>query len=220
MKNISSNKCLKPKDYGGSFFIERRPTKKQWRTRQRAGRRTPALLATARSWWGPLMSLSLRADPSISVRLWSVLLPWFDLCSLQCITHTHLPPRLRSAAVQRARHLGSCCLSPWQHFVQTWAVWECWTSLELCDQTLLIISMSKPNSKYTVNLMKCSMKTWNCGTIRKRRMLTCLTIGNRRTNSWSLRKKGSKLVSSVSPEFFKISREVGKLCKFLSWWPA
>lgn len=120
----------------------------------------------------------------------------------QHTTITHLLKSLRSAAVQRVYRLGSCCLSLWQRFVQTWAVWWCWTSLELCDQTLLIISMSKSNSKYTVNLMNCSMRTWNCGTIRKRRMLTCLTIGSRRTNNLSFRKKRSKLVSSVCPEFF------------------
>lgn len=110
MKNISSNKWLKPKDYGGSLGIDNLREGQQRSNGERGRGQEGGLLPC----WPlpvpggePLVSLSLRADPSISVRLWSVLLPWFDLCSLQCITHTHLPPRLRSAAVQRARHLGS-----------------------------------------------------------------------------------------------------------------
>lgn len=70
-----------------------------------------------------------------------------------------------------------------------------------CDQILPIIKMSKSKSKHRVY----SMKTRNCRTIgKRRRMLTCLTIWNKRTNGSRFGKKMNKFMSSVSSRSFSI----------------
>lgn len=93
-------------------------------------------------------------------------------------------------------NLGFHLLSFCQHSVQNVSWMALLNTIKIiCDQIFPIIKMSKFNSKHIMNSMKHSMKTENHGTIRKRRRLsTCLTIRERRTNGSRFGKKMNKLV--------------------------
>lgn len=146
MKSIGSNKCMKPKLWGviGYGQLERRANpeadNEEW---EGAGRRC---------WNCGLCMFPVGTTGAVEFGGWvlhfSKALKLFFTLVRPLLSTTHTSYKTSTQQLRGGSSLGGCCLSLWQHFVQMWAVWYCWTSLELCDQTLLIISMSNP----TVNI--------------------------------------------------------------------